>query len=204
MRPISDQLFSYLTYNIVKCGRSIEDFVNSEDGKIYLVKTRDKDFYFVVRGKFVLTAKDEIDYSKSDSCVFGLNCQTDKFEALDIYRLKVCVEEADLAEYLKELKEIYFDYLEQQHTQRREVLLAGFRELVDHSRQVLASRSLVKGEDYISYAKRLCEQADEYNRAIDVLVAKEIVDNLWIQVLYEPKKYDKLMKIICGVIGQVM
>lgn len=195
MRAISDKLFMLLTSNLVNNNRNLDDYVNKQDGKIYLVKGRDKELYFIVNGKFIIRADDEIDYEKSDPCLFGLNIRTDKVTSLDISNIKECIDETSILEYVKELKDIIYKYIDTKKVNSFNELREEFYNKVKEAYYINQSLKYIPKEDYILYAERLSKNLENLKVAKRIIEAKDIIERLWIKALYMPE-YEKPLAIL--------
>lgn len=196
MKGISDNLFLFLTLNIVNNDHDIDDFVNRQDGKIYLVKGRDRELYFIINGKFNTTSDNEIDYSTSDACVFGRNSRTDKVTPLDTKKLKECIEEVDLIEYVKELKLIFFDYVKSRKIKDKHEIRAEFYNKVKEATSIFKRIKHGPNEELLKYAERIAKYRGQIEQAQRIIQAKEMIEKLWMKALYNPEASEKIYTII--------
>lgn len=204
MKPISDSLFIFLTLNLVNNDNDIDNYVNAIDGKIYLVKGRDNELYFIVNGKFVTMSDNEIDYAKSDICVFGRNSRTNKVTALDTKKLKECLDETHVSEYAKELKELFFNYIETRKIKTNEEYRKEFAKAVVEAKAIMSKAKNGPTENYVAFANRISGSANKIQWAKDILDAKDIIERLWKKAFYKPDISAKIDKIIDKIILRVL
>lgn len=169
----TDNLFIFLTMNVINKDNDIQDYVNINDKNIYLVKSKDNDLYFVVAGIFVLDADNEIRYDKSDSCLFVRNASTQKVKSINIHEIKDCIDTTSVYDYCQELEEICLEYIATKERFRKETafdeLITEFRKEVSNSINLIKELTLNQGEDYVEYAKRIVEKEQQIKQAKIIL-----------------------------------
>lgn len=206
---MSDNLFIFLTYNVISKDTDIEEYININDRNIYLVKTKDNDLYFVVGGKFELDADNDIRYDKSDSCLFVRNANTNKVKAINSHELKECLDYISIDEYCDELKELFFAYCDNKIKEYKdnynldglvEKFISKYREVINS----MCDLRIRKNENYISYADRIAANKETINTAKHICITKQYIEKIWLKALYNHKFRGQAESIIKRILMRVL
>lgn len=165
MKPISDLLFEYLTLQVFKEGNDFDSFVNSEDGKIYLVETRDGNYYFLTSGRFKITDTGNIYTIGRDNCIFALNAKTFGMRSLSRIEIKRVIDWTSPDIYLLKLKEWYFNLIDETSEYMKHQIEANENKELENGRDLYKKhyeiakrlRKLIKKrdeEDLFEFAER--------------------------------------------------
>ena len=208
MRKISENLFIYLTKHVISNENDIEDYINKTDSMIYLTIDKDKELYFVVSGKFIIDADNEIRYDKTDKCLFVKSARTGKNKTIDARELKKCIEAVSISDYCIELKEIFHEYI---NLNSADVKEPSFRELIDEfSKEIEKAKlfcrevQITKEDDYISYAMRISENKDQIKRIEELFRVKRYIEAVWANTLYDTSKQSIIEQFIKRILKRVL
>lgn len=207
LNNMNDNLFIFLTLNVISKDNDIDDYVNVNDHCIYLVKTKDNDLCFVVGGKFVLDADNEIRFDKTDTCLFLRNAQTNKVKACNSHELKKCIDYISVSDYCNELKEIYYRYCDRRFNINKpsfNELIISFKKLVQENLINLHNLEIKGKEGYVEYAERIAYNKETIEKAKEICYIKGFIEKLWLQTLYEPENKDIIQNYISKILYRVL
>lgn len=198
IKEIGDDLFLYLTKQITDNNKDIDIFVNQKENGIYLCNLRNDSKAFIVHGKVVVTSDGNIDFTKSDSCLFVRNAISYKTDCINSKEIKRLIDYTNIDLFAKELKDLFLEILNNQKDKSRENTRSVF---LKHKKLTQRFANIIKqgkGEELFKYAARIGKP--EFYRYVAYLNAfKEIdnyINNLWEGALYSDEIDRKRIELL--------
>lgn len=205
---ISDQLFIYLLHKCSTNNNDVENYVNTKDHNIYLVKDKNSELYFVIGGSFILDADNEIRYDKTDRCIFVRNANTDKVKAINPHKIKKCLECVTIEDFALELLDFYEEY---QQYKNEKIIPKKFEDVIqmfyNQYKNLMKQMRILdkkKDEDIIEYCKRLVSRSKIIETTKQYIDVKKYIEQIWIQTLYEPTKIHIVEAYLTKVITRLI
>ena len=206
MRDMEEQLFAYLSDQILTGNQQIENYVNKDDDKIYLAKSRNDDTYFIVKGELKLDTKGAINESKSSIILYGRNAKTQEVEALSPSNIKKVEVVIPLREFTEEFEGILQEISGEERTKEYKAIREDYFKLLALSEEIIQGNAKDAKEDIFSYAKRVGSPGNYrmQQMAKAILKSREVIKKLLFKAYSDPemgKEYEKAIeRIVTGIV----
>lgn len=156
-RDINEDLFELLTTEVIKNKKDISNFAD-RDGRICLVKARNKSLYWIMNGNVAESHDGKLNLANSDISLIGRHIETLRCIFLSRTDILQIIGKTTINEFAEELRELYYeqtgkDGKESERKQSRALFLRYYREIKNAYKKL----EIQDSEDFFSYAKRISQ-----------------------------------------------